>query len=149
MSARKTFNFQCRLYPTRHVDPSNPYSRIDMQYNFLVYLIGMWVLCAVGWFHTAIQSELLSAVLASCASTDSLYMDPKCIPLGMDLVLPFLIIVALRSSMNALHRCAVSVHGTGIVQFPDEVAPHLYAADLKENSDSEGSTPKFVHVESV
>ncbi|KAJ6554643.1 hypothetical protein B0H19DRAFT_1154268 [Mycena capillaripes] len=156
------------LYYTRHVNKAKAYSRIDMQYCMLIYMIGMWALCVVCWIYGATQSAVLSNALASCAPHDSYFLrNSSCVPLWIDLFLPFLIIAALHSAMRALRQRAVSVHGTARIQGPVQntpdtpnetpgvglpawLAPDLHVADLGENSESEGSTPKFVpRVENV
>ncbi|KAJ6585969.1 hypothetical protein B0H19DRAFT_1111058 [Mycena capillaripes] len=156
------------LYYTRHVNQAKAFSRIDIQHSMLILMIGMWIYCIFCWMYSATQSAVLSATLASCAPHHSYFLtNPQCIPLWIDLVLPFLIIATLRSAMRALRQRAVSVHGTARIQGPVQttsdisndvpgaglpawMAPNLHVADLGEYSNSEGTTPKFVpRVETV
>ncbi|KAJ6554644.1 hypothetical protein B0H19DRAFT_1262967 [Mycena capillaripes] len=123
---------------SRQADPNDSLSRFDAQYYSLMYLIGMWVFCGTSlWLtirllaanHHPAPTPLRRARLLRppCYALT----DPKCIPLGLDLVLPFCIIASgAYAAMCALRQRTVALYGTGMVPVPGAALAAATAADV-------------------
>jgi len=121
----------------RRPDPNHPHSRVKGQYYMLIYTVGMWVLCIlVLFYYTTYRSALLSTALAICAPW-KFFANMKCVPLGMDTVLPFAILTTVHSASRALRRQAVELHGMDIV-----VAPLVPVAQSASESAAAATDPK-------
>ncbi|KAJ7166963.1 hypothetical protein C8R46DRAFT_1095650, partial [Mycena filopes] len=124
-------------YTTRKTDTPSNLSRVDVHYYNLIFTCFMWALCFVNTrdfdLYGLPKYEASSKALALCAQSAPSTMDSwKCIPPGMDAVLPIAIVVALFSTCRALKRRAVALYGTELV-----AAPPLESSDQSSNSTAE------------
>ncbi|KAJ7122288.1 hypothetical protein C8R44DRAFT_876589 [Mycena epipterygia] len=86
------------------------YWRVDVDYRFLLGLLMLWVFFGAGaWAYVAVYSRTLSATIASCMS--DAFLTPKCIPIAMDILLPYAIMITLYSAAKALKRSARDLRG--------------------------------------
>ncbi|KAJ7181263.1 hypothetical protein C8R46DRAFT_1071797, partial [Mycena filopes] len=125
-------------YTTRKTDTPTNLSRVDVHYHNLIFTCFMWVLCFVNTrdfdFYGLPKYEASSKALALCAQSASSIDSWKCIPPGMDAVLPIAIVVALFSTCRALKRRATALYGT---EFKLVAAPPLESSDQSSDSTAE------------
>ncbi|KAJ7181270.1 hypothetical protein C8R46DRAFT_1071808 [Mycena filopes] len=109
-------------YTTRKTDPATTFSRVDMHYYHLIYTLFMWGLCLVNTrnIYGLPKYEPASQALALCIqSAPSMDSDSwKCVPVGLDAVLPLAIVAAVFSTCRTLKHRAVALYGTELVPAP-------------------------------
>ncbi|KAJ6630085.1 hypothetical protein B0H10DRAFT_1984913 [Mycena sp. CBHHK59/15] len=113
-----------RLLPyTRRTD-TTIFSRVHMHYALFVFNPVLWVVCALAL--QVVESRILPASIAACRANR--FMAAKCIPVGMNLVLPYALIVTQFSVSQVLRRRARAIHGAEMVPMPQPVPrPWLYS----------------------
>ncbi|KAJ6568761.1 hypothetical protein B0H19DRAFT_1133907 [Mycena capillaripes] len=102
-----------RMLSTPHSDPEKSTRRLPSTYNKLMCLLLMWVtLCTSALRFPSRHRPLaprLSRARAACVSSP---FRMKCIPLGVDVVLLFSIIIALYSTSRAFRRRVSELYST-------------------------------------
>ncbi|KAJ6568763.1 hypothetical protein B0H19DRAFT_1256481 [Mycena capillaripes] len=108
------FAIVSRMLSTPRSDPKLSTRRLPSTYNKRICLLLMGEpleISVIGWVCTTISITLaprLSRVRASFISP----FTTKCIPLGLDVVLPFSIIIALYSTSRAFRRRVSELYST-------------------------------------
>ncbi|KAJ6582725.1 hypothetical protein DFH09DRAFT_1145780 [Mycena vulgaris] len=116
-----TLGMLSKLVPyTTRIDETVPFSRVGKHHTIIGFLLGSWSLPALRIFLDLAEHH--SSILVSKCLADR-FLTPKCIPIGMDVVLPIAIVVTLTCASRSMYYRAVSRYGTENVPLPAHM-PH-------------------------
>ncbi|KAJ7905229.1 hypothetical protein B0H13DRAFT_2023344, partial [Mycena leptocephala] len=132
-----TASLMYRMLSYRRTADANALSRVNIQYYILIYTAGMWILCAVA-VHIILPSQNNSMGTSCCVA--NAFIAIRCIPIAINVFLPYAIIASMFSAARTLRLRAQAVCSTRLVPIPSATDPGpqlpawmlLHLADLRE-----------------
>ncbi|KAJ6543939.1 hypothetical protein B0H19DRAFT_291357 [Mycena capillaripes] len=115
LAAALTVGLLLKLIPyTTRVDTTNPLSRVGKHFVYVGFASAVWLSPALLTPFGIVGSSKPTTV--QCLADR--FLSPRCIPLGLNAILPFAILGTLLAASYTMHERAIALHGEESIPLP-------------------------------